>query len=296
MTDIALTLVQAKLLDALLADGPPSVAACAGILGWPSVPLDENAATTAITRIHLGSEFCESLLPSPDHVRLAVASVAAAGLSFTLATPVMSDSGLALLSGLLPLLPAGAEVVANDWGTLRRIRQARPDLVPIAGRLLCKMVKDPRLPSSEWARLYSHGIHSGPFGAVLARMGVGRIEMDVPPFADIGDFRSTTVRISIHAPYGFSVKGRSCRIGSLAQPPEGKFTADQACRRECLVYVGALSRPELGSADLATFQRGNTVFYRHSQAMTAALAAALAGEWIDRVILSGDWNENRRTH
>ncbi len=176
------------------------------------------------------------------------------------------------------------------------LRDARPDLCPVAGRLLCKMVKDPRLPSAEWTRLYPHGIHSGPFGAVLTQLGVQRIEMDVPPFADINDFRSDHARVSVHAPYGFSVKGRACRIGSLGQPPEGKFASDQDCRRECLSYVGDLSRGDAGTGDLRTFQRGNTLFYRHSPSMNSALAAALAEGWIDRLILNGDWNENRRPH
>lgn len=294
MTTLALGLVETRSLAPLLADGPPSVAACAERLGWPFVPLGLDAR--AIGRLHLGSEFCETLLPTTAALRQALGHSRDAGLGFALVTPILSDAGLSHLSSLLPLLPEGAEVVANDWGTLRRVGRVRPDLIPVAGRLLCKLIKDPRLPSSEWARLYPHGLHSGPFGAMLDRLGAARIEMDVPPFADLRDFRSTTVKVSVHAPYGFSVKGRSCRIGSLAQPPEAKFTAGQDCRRDCLIYVGGLSRPETGSMDLPTFQRGNTLFYRHSDAMLETVAAAMAEGWVDRLVLTGDWNENRRAH
>lgn len=296
MSEVALTLIQARGLERLLESGPLRVADCARALGWPSPPLPDGVDGRTVTRIHLGSEFCETLLPSDAQLRQALGLIAAAGLDFALLTPALSDAGLAALGALLPLLPSGTEVVANDWGALRLLRDHRPDLTPVAGRLLCKMVKDPRLPSAEWARLYPHGVHSGPFGTILERMGVSRIEMDVPPFAEAGDFRPGTARVAVHAPYGFSVKGRACRIGSLAQPPEGKFTSGQECRRECLVYVGGLSRGDAGAGDLPTFQRGNTVFYRHSPAMIAALSRALAEGWIDRLVLNGDWNENRRPH
>jgi len=293
-TAIALGLVESRSLDLLLAGGAPEVAACADALGWPEVP--PGLGDAAIDRVHLGSEFCETLLPGAGQLRHALDRCGAAGLGLALVTPILSDAGLARLSPLLALLPAAAEVVANDWGTLRLLRRTRPDLIAVAGRLLCKMIKDPRLPSPEWARLYPHGLHSAPFSALLERLGAGRVEMDVPPFAEPRDFRFPTVKVSVHAPYGFSVKGRSCRIGSLAQPSPAKFTAGQDCRRECLIYGSGLSRPDTGAADLPGFQRGNTQFYRHSAPMRATVAEAMAAGWVDRLVLSGDWHENRRPH
>lgn len=274
--EVAVGVVDPRSLDAIVADPPAA---------------DGHGPAT---RLHFGSEFCETLLPNEAQLGRATEAARAGGLALTLVTPILSDAGIGRLRRLLAALVPGAEVVANDWGTLRLIRRERPDLVPVAGRMICKMVKDPRLPSAEWARLYPHGIHSGPFAAVLDRLGVGRIEMDVPPFADIADFRSGRFKVSVHAPYGFSVKGRSCRIGSLHQPEADKFATGHACGRECLTFVGDLSRPELGGNDLATFQRGNTVFYRHSAAMGRAVAAALADGWIDRIIVSGDWHEAGR--
>lgn len=246
------------------------------------------------TRLHFGSEFCEALLPQEGQLRHALAQAAAGGLALALVTPILSDAGMDRLRRLLALLTPGSEVVANDWGVLRLLHRERPDLTPVAGRMICKMIKDPRLPSAEWAKLYPHGIHSGPFGQVLDRLGVRRLELDVPPFADIADFRSDRFKVSVHAPYGFSVKGRACRIGSLRQSEADKFATGHSCHKECLTFVGELSRPELGGNDLPTFQRGNTVFYRHSAAMSEAVAAALAEGWIDRIIVSGDWHEAGR--
>lgn len=254
--------------------------------------LDELLADPAPARLHLGSEFCETLLPSPRQVNGAVAAARARGIGFALVTPMLSEAGMARLDVLLPLLPEGAEVVANDWGTLRLLRGRAVE--PVAGRLLCKMIKDPRLPSAEWARLYPHGIHSTPFRRLLERLGVRRIEMDVPPFAAPGDFRSPGMKVAVHAPYGYSVKGRACKIGSLRRPDADKFRTGHDCAKECLAYVGVLSRPQTAAAELETFQRGNVVLYRHSPAMAEAVDQAVAQGWVDRIVIAGDWHADRR--
>lgn len=293
--EVALSLVDPRSVDAVLAGGAPTVADCLDRLRLRDAAAFDGLGGHQVGRLQFGSEFCETLLPNPGQLRQVAAAAGLTGVALTLVTPIMSDAGIARLKALLPQLHPGSEVVANDWGTLRLLARERPDLVPIAGRMICKMVKDPRLPSAEWARLYPHGIHAGPFARVLTGLGVGRIEMDVPPFADIGDFRSTRFKVSAHAPFGFSVKGRACRIGSLNQPEEAKFATGHACRKECLTLVGELSRPELGANDLYTFQRGNTVFYRHSDGMGAAVGAAVRDGWIDRIVVAGDWHEAGRT-
>lgn len=269
MTVLALAITDASGLDRLAA--PP-----------------EFAGITA-GRLHFGGEFCETLLPTAAGLKRALAAAETFGLAFTLATPIVSDAGLARLDRLLPLLPPGTEVTANDWGFLRRLRDHFPDLVPTAGRLLCKQVKDPRLPSAEWTRLQPHGIHAPGFTAMLARLGCRRIEMDVAPFATEADFHSPSMAVSVHAPFGFTTKGRSCRIGSLALPTSGKFAIGHDCRKECLRFQSAATRPDAATADLATVQRGNTLFYRHATEMAATLRAAAAAGAVERVILAGDW-------
>ena len=278
----------------LPAEPLPQLEACVAVSVVDARRVEPLLNRHAASRLHFGSEFCETLLPSPVQLRSVIAAAERRGVGLALATPMNSDAGIRRLHQLLPLLPAGSEVVGNDWGTLALLRREYPHLHAVAGRLLCKMVKDPRLPSAEWARLYPHGVHSTPFRGLLARLGVRRIELDVPPFAAAADFRSPDFGVSVHAPYGYSVKGRACRIGSLNQPDGEKFMTGHRCRRECLTYAATLSRPEHGSTDLSTFQRGNTVFYRHSPAMTEAVQAAVSQGWIDRIIVSGDWNEDRR--
>jgi hypothetical protein len=240
-----------------------------------------------ITRLQFGSEFCENLLPSPAQLRQMLKLAEAHGLAFSLVTPICSDRSIRRLRKLLALLPPRAEVVANDWGVLRLLHTDFPALAPVAGRLICKQVKDPRLPSAQWTQLYPHGIHAAPFIALLKRFGVGRVEMDVAPFAAAAELHSPQLAVSAHAPWGFAVKGRACRIGSLNLTDDKKFAIDGKCRRECLDYAATMTRD--GSDGLPTVQRGNALFYRHDEAMTAALNDAVNAGYVDRLIVSGDW-------
>ncbi len=240
-----------------------------------------------LTRLQFGSEFCEHLLPSPAQLRKMLTLAEAHGIAFSLVTPICSDRSIKRLSKLLALLPPRAEVVTNDWGVLRLLHAEFPALVPVAGRLICKQVKDPRLPSAQWTALYPHGVHGAPFVALLKRFGVGRVEMDIAPFAAAEELHSPQLRVSAHAPWGFAVKSRACRIGSLHLADEDKFAIAGKCRRECLDYVAPMTRE--GRDELPTVQRGNALFYRHNEAMTAALNAAVGAGYVDRMIVAGDW-------
>lgn len=270
---------------------------------WPSLVDLGDAGLGALTggrgvsRIYFGSEFCERLLPSRAAVDSVVDMVRGAGLALTLATPTLSDSGLDAVQALLGSLPAGSEVSVNDWGLMRVVQRDFPGLRVAAGRLLCKMLKEPRAPSAAWMDLGGHGFMSPGFEALLTRLGVKRIEIDLPPFVRADDLRASGSAVSVHVPFGFATTGRICRIGSLHQPAARKFSAGHNCARECLTYLTEMESPrEAGRSEMQPFQRGNTVFYRHTSAMSAVLTGAIAAGMIDRIIVSGDWNETRRPH
>ncbi|MBE9558317.1 MAG: hypothetical protein IMF08_15775 [Proteobacteria bacterium] len=265
------------LFDALRLAPPPSAT------GLVSRPLG---------RLHLGNEFCERLIPSPTLLKRAIGLADAAGLALTLATPTVPDAGLAKLRRLFRILPEGAEVVANDYGVLRLLAREFPALEPVAGRQLCKMIKDPRLPNEKWARLNPPGLGSPEFEDILGRFGVRRAELDVPPFARPADLRAGGLALSVHAPFGYALRGRVCRIGSLRFEGAAKFRPDQACAKECLGYACRLTRPaDHGQHDLESFQRGNSIFYRHDTGMGEAMWRAVENGWIDRIVLAGDWRE-----
>ena len=262
--------------------------AAAGLIpkneGWP------------LRHLQFGNEFCERLLPSPHLLDEAREAAEKLGLRISLATPMVAEDGLARVRTLLSHLPDGAEVIVNDWGIARLIRDDFPDLEPVAGRQLCKMIKDPRLPSRAWTALSPPGLQAPLFHDLLQGLGIRRVEIDVPPLARAEDLRADGLRVSAHAPYGFAAKGRVCKIGSLHQAVTDKFRPDRPCRKECLHFFARLDRGAPRVADEPhMFQRGNTLFYRHTPAMTEALFGAVRQGWIDRIIVAGDWHEDHRT-
>jgi hypothetical protein len=247
----------------------------------PLLPLIDGLRPRSV---YFGSEFCEFLLPSADVLKRALHLAEQAQCAFALLTPIASDGVIARLGELLPLLPAGSELIVNDWGAAAFAQREFTGLRLAAGRMLCKMIKDPRLDNAVWAELYPHGLGGRSFHALLDKLGIGRIELDVPPHARPQVFASLGREAAVHAPYAYATKGRICKIGSLALAPAQKFAPGRECRRECLRYAATMQRPGK-SADLDTEQRGNAMFYRHTPAMSAAAAAAIAQGWVQRVVL-----------
>lgn len=292
--EVALTLSQPESL-AFLSDPerPLLLSRCLKQLGCPQDNLYLRAHDWPVSRIYLGNEFCERLIPTPKELEQVQLWAGQQALDLTLVTPMVTDAGLRRLDILLPRLPDGSEVVINDWGVLLRLRTDYPSLVPVLGRMLNKMIKDPRLPSEQWTRLQPHSSQSVHFQSFLERFAIGRLEMDVPPFARTEQFQTAPLALGVHLPYGYTVKGRMCRIGSLGQRDEGKFVAGHACRKECLSYwVEACRTGKRPGSELYSFQRGNTQFYRHSDAMASAIWQAVDHRWISRLIFAGDWHEN----
>ncbi len=57
-------------------------------------------------------------------------------------------------------------------------------------------------------------------------------------------------------------------------------------------HACALTRPsDRQRRDLDSFQRGNSIFYRHDAGMRQAMWRAVENGWIDRIVLAGDWHE-----
>ena len=292
--EVALSLSEPDSLDRLSDLGPsPSLLRCLERLGCPTDRLNTGAHDWPVTHIHLGNEFCERLIPTPEKLKDAQFKIRQLELRLTLVTPMLTDAGLCRLDKLLRSLSEGTEVVINDWGTLQRLHTEHTSLTPLLGRMLNKMIKDPRLPSEKWSRLHPYISQSKHFQSLLRRFKIGQMEMDVPLFAKVEQFNNSPLDMSVHLPYGYTLKGRMCRIGSLNQKDDRKFLTAHACQKECLTYWTRTERPGVDSnTGIYSFQRGNTQFYRHSAAMAAAVWAAIDKHWIRRLIFAGDWHEN----
>ncbi len=295
--DISIMLTDLRLINPLKSINLLSVEDVLSVLGWQAIPFSENLAPRVISRAHLGNEFCERLLPTTSLLEESIDWCQANNLGITLVTPMLADQGIAQLTALLPLIPDGSEVVCNDFGVLRLINERFQGLIPVAGRQMCKMIKDPRLPSADWANSAPPGAQSGLFTQLMHRLNVKSHETEVRPFAQTRDFQPNGLNLGVHLPFGYTLKGRICRPGSAHLAKIKKFTPGHTCSKECLTYFSKMERLGKQSAhELNAFLRGNTVFYRYDKEQETVLAKAINQGWINRIILSGDWNENRRAH
>jgi hypothetical protein len=240
-----------------------------------------------VTHLYFGSEYCEHLFPDDAALALAVQIAQRFDLRFALATPIACDAVLDRLGEVAPRLPAGTEVVVNDWGVAAWLRHNAPHLVPVAGRQLAKMIKDPRVPTATWLKVYPSNYDAGPYAAFLDRLGIGRVELDVPPFATPEVFAVNGLGVTVWAPYAYVAKGRICKIGSLRQELPEKFAPGRRCHHECLGLLE--SEPQTAptkAGGLRTYSRGTTMFYRHDPAMRAVVREAAGRGLISRLVLS----------
>ena len=284
---IAVSMVRPRTLERLCADTPARAAFWSTTLH--DAALADWLAPLRPTRLHVGSEFCERLLPEPEQLERALAEASAAGLEVCLLTPIASPEVLRALEPLFALLPAGAEVVVNDWGVALRLREFHPLLQPVAGRILCRMLKDPRLGNPQYAPPAAHGFASPWQQRLFARVGITRVEMDLPLFAGADSFTGVPLPLGVHLPFAFVAKGRMCRTAGLARPGPERFAPRPFCHHECLGLAARTERERAGTQDAwETLHVGNTVFCRHSATSLAVLAAAVAAGRVARLIVPGE--------
>jgi hypothetical protein len=238
------------------------------------------------THVHFGSEFCEHLLPSTRSLHQALRQAEQAGLCLALLTPLASPDVLAHLARLLPMLPAGAEVVVNDWGVAHELATRFPALRPVAGRVLCRMTKDPRL-DARWAGRCGHGLEAPAMRGLFERLGIRRLEIDMPVFAEDEALDDLPLPAGVHLPYVYVAKGRMCRAGSLSMTGPERFAVGRRCQKECLRLSAVAERPGRGDA-CATVQVGNTLFSRHSDAMARVLRHAVGRGRVARLVVPGE--------
>jgi hypothetical protein len=282
--ELGISMVDARRLPQLESMAPLNVQATAAFLDDTEIAALVPAHVTA-SHLYFGSEFCEHLFPEPPALERAIAVAAQLGLTLVLATPVANDRLITRILEAAGKLPEGDEILVNDWGVASALRSAQPQRRLVAGRQLAKMIKDPRLPSAAWMKPYPSGYDGAGYRGILEGLRIGRIELDVPPFATSDTFAVDGLGVSVWAPFAYVAKGRICKIGSLQREREEKFAPGGSCHRECLGVAEVGSEPSV--TGIVSYARGNSIYYRHDATMAQALGAALAEGLVSRLVLSG---------
>ncbi len=198
-------------------------------------------------RVYFGNEFCEERIPKRVELEAACAAVREAGLPLSFVTPPVSDRGCEVLMDRLKELQTGmpgSEVVVNDWGVLRLLYHELPSLVPVLGRLMNKLLRDPRitphhsrpdvLPDPLRA-LRRCSLSISAYRHLLSRFGVKRVELDNLYQGIEMDFEAWSLLRSLYIPFGYVTMGRICLPGNQHLPSDQKFaTPSGGCPRPCL--------------------------------------------------------------
>lgn len=247
-------------------------------------------ATLRFSRLYLGDEFCQHLIPSPAQIDRALQRIQPQRMAFSLVTPYVTDEGIGRLRDLFSHLDTHcpqAEVIVNDWGALRLLRRESLSLTPVLGRLLNKMTRDlslsppegrPFVPPAASRALRRSALALPSYQRFLAELGIQRAEFDLPPQGL--DLAGMDLKLSLHLPYGYVTTGRACPIGSLERPKGEKFRPTERCSAACQQYAVEL----YPSSSVRLFYRGNTVFYRYSQEMVREVLALAREGKVDRIV------------
>lgn len=248
---------------------------------------DAAALAAGSTRVYLGHEFCERLLPTVESFSTRLREALRARLAVSFVTPYVTERGLrrlgALCATLAELCP-DAEVVFSDWGTLRMLRSEFPSLVPVLGRLLIKMKSGSRIAelssrfNAETASYFRTCSLDVPvYREFLLAQGISRVELDDPLQGLDLDLRGTGISASIYTPYGYIATTRLCLSASCDRHGLEDEVGIFSCRKECRRMSFEIE--PLGSS-AAQYRKGNTLFYRSD-----GLPEGLADRGIDRVVV-----------
>jgi hypothetical protein len=249
-------------------------------------------------RIYFGNEFCENLIPTLGLMKSWVSFAKLKNKELTFVTPFVTNLGIEKLKYLLAFLnkQKSCEVVFNDWGVFKLIRDNFINITPVLGRLLSRQRRDPRLidiingrqkirevyspkeqekfvilpkkiPSSlaNYYRTCVLGVSA--FQQFILSCGINRVEIDNL----VWKMRlklNKRLKVSIYVPFGYVSTTRSCGKLTLTYKP---------CQKECKDYFIRLGSESLLSNVYAI---GNTVFYKNAEPSVGYLKDL----GIDRVI------------
>jgi hypothetical protein len=230
------------------------------------------------SRLYFGNEICEVLIPSLKIAKRAYEIAQEREMGFTLVTPYVAFEGVEKLKELFEYFNQfkDVEVVVNDYGILHILSTTYKNIIPVIGRLLVKMKRDPRFSVSGFDRarklikdaskveknqekaLSSSGLELESYQKLLAGIGVKRVSIDaLPTIPDKTILKKWGFPIDVYWPWVYITSGRSCAIAAHTQPGKLYHPTDEPCYKQCKLFEFIF---ESDKSMMQTVQRGKAVW------------------------------------
>lgn len=246
----------------------------------------------SFSRVYFGNEFCQRLLPTAPELLQVMEFVHTNNINFTFLTPYVTEEGLKKLDPLFQEIDRGkpgSEVVFNDWGVLRVLKEKHNQLERVMGRLLNKMKRGPRLmnlldamPPSTNDYFQSCSLDSPLYRQFLINNGIRRVELDNTLQGISLNLSSPDLQASLYLPYAYITTTRLCMANSCDVQGKADEIGIFPCKRECRQYTFQLSHPVM---PVPLLSKGNTVFLKNEK---MPREEALRTSRIDRIVIEPD--------
>lgn len=233
------------------------------------------------SRMYFGNEFCEHLIPSDTELKNAINYTNKNNLNFSFVTPIATNKGIKLIEKRLCLIKkllGKCEIIFNNWGVLKIIHDN--DLTPVAGRLIIKQNKDPRIQSLQVNKeLREHFKFSGISSSLLKNFFknnlIERIEIDNLPQGVTTSF-TKDFNYSLYYPYVYITTTRRCLVNSASILAKKHLIEIRSCNKECQKYTVELENKSFPNKIIL---KGNTQFF-----INKLLPKNIKKKGIDRVV------------
>lgn len=229
-------------------------------------------------RIYYGSEFCQNLIP----VTRDLDKIFSITNKVTLLTPYVTGYGLEKLEPLFNYLDkqeGSCEVVFNDWGVFKLIKDKYNNINPVLGRLLTKQKRDPwlreilfskqkfskvffdnltntkvitkskRIPKALSEYFKDTPVNAPILQGFLLKNKIRRIEIDNLAW-EMKINVNKNLGVTMHWPYGYLSTTRLCGLINLTY---------SKCSKKCQKYFFSFKKQ---AGKVPIYIRGNTVFYK----------------------------------
>ncbi len=201
----------------------------------------------SVSRIYIGHEFCERLIPDFRRIELLFEKAKQENLEVTFVTPNLYQRDIEKLKKTLNFIEKiliknemDCEIVFNNWGTYELIKN-NMFFKLVIGKQLLKYKRDPRIDFNHknvytpyQNELAKGDLENIAYRNYLTYKKVNRAEIDTLPQGTPSDLiEENDISYTLHFPFYNSAISRMCVFGVLNREPKTMWEFDAPCKMEC---------------------------------------------------------------